>query len=207
MEEKKKHKFEVGSLINMVGRPNESWNILRVVSVDEIDESYTCNQGSVIGFDEEDDWVQVGTYQFESFGEHIRNILSPYANLVKILEDVTSDDTEKKDVLMKFLLDKKNIEDYRKNLEHFIEFSKLSELEELNWRETELFEKYSKEQEAEVDLEPATITVVEAVDDYKCERPDDIVRLEECSTCTGRQPNIRCPYMKIETVYRRKTNG
>ena len=64
-----------------------------------------------------------------------------------------------------------------------------------------------KEQEAEVDLEPETITVVEAVDDYKCERPDDVVRLEECSTCTGRQPNVRCPYMKIETVYRRKTNG
>ena len=75
---------------------------------------------------------------FESFGAHIRNMLSPYANIVQILEDIANG-SDKKDVLENFIFDKKIIQNLKENLEHFIEFSKREELEKLNWRDTNLF--------------------------------------------------------------------
>jgi hypothetical protein len=77
---------------------------------------------------------------FESFGAHIRNMLSPYANIVQILEDI-SNGSDNKDILENFIFDKKRIQNLKENLEHFIEFSKLEELEKLNWRDTNLFNK------------------------------------------------------------------
>ena len=84
------------------------------------------------------------TENFETFGAHIRNILSPYATLVHILEDITKDGVteKKKNILIQYLLDENNIKNCRENLEHFKEFSYLDELEELNWRATELADRY-----------------------------------------------------------------
>lgn len=67
-------------------------------------------------------------------------MLSPYANIVQVLEEI-SNGSDNKDILENFLFDKKRIQNLKENLEHFIEFSKLEELEKMNWRDTNLFNK------------------------------------------------------------------
>ena len=45
-----------------------------------------------------------------------------------------------------------------------------------------------------------TISSVSAHDSYSCNKPKEL-KLDKCSTCTSRQPNIGCKYLKIETIY------
>ena len=47
--------------------------------------------------------------------------------------------------MKEFLLTKIDPKKLQKNLIHFIEISKLKEVEDINWRATELCEKYYKE--------------------------------------------------------------
>lgn len=44
-------------------------------------------------------------------------------------------------------------------------------------------------------------TSVSAYDTYSCTRPENIKTMDCCKTCTLRQPNINCKFLKIETVY------
>ena len=83
---------------------------------------------------------------FESFGEHIRNILGPYANIIEMLEDLANPemDLKHKNLVLNLLRSDKLLKNAQENLEHFIEFSKLDELEKLNWRDTELANRYYK---------------------------------------------------------------
>ena len=83
---------------------------------------------------------------FETLGAHIRNSLGPYANIVHMLEEMHNAETdeETKSLLKDYLLNKIEPEELRKNLEHFIEVSKLEEVEIINWRKTKLFEDYVK---------------------------------------------------------------
>ena len=78
----------------------------------------------------------------ETLGAHIRNILTPYANIIQLLEDIHENDDER---MKEFLLTKIDPKKLQKNLNHFIEVSKLKEVEDINWRATELCEKYYKE--------------------------------------------------------------
>lgn len=78
----------------------------------------------------------------ETLGAHIRNILTPYANIIQLLEDIHKNNDER---MKEFLLTKIDPKKLQKNLNHFIEVSKLKEVEDINWRATELCEKYYKE--------------------------------------------------------------
>ena len=78
----------------------------------------------------------------ETLGAHIRNILTPYANIIQPLEDIHKNNDER---MKEFLLTKIDPKKLQKNLNHFIEVSKLKEVEDINWRATELCEKYYKE--------------------------------------------------------------
>ena len=78
----------------------------------------------------------------ETLGAHIRNILTPYANIIQLLEDIHENNDER---MKEFLLTKIDPKKLLKNLNHFIEISKLKEVEDINWRDTELCEKYYKE--------------------------------------------------------------
>ena len=44
-------------------------------------------------------------------------------------------------------------------------------------------------------------TSVSAYDTYSCTKPKNIETMDCCKTCTSRQPDINCKYLKIETVY------
>lgn len=78
----------------------------------------------------------------ETLGAHIRNILTPYANIIQLLEDIHENNDKR---MKEFLLTKIDPKKLQKNLNHFIEVSKLKEVEDINWRATELCEKYYKE--------------------------------------------------------------
>lgn len=78
----------------------------------------------------------------ETLGAHIRNILTPYANIIQLLEDIHENNDER---MKEFLLTKIDPKKLQKNLNHFIEISKLKEVEDINWRATKLCEKYYKE--------------------------------------------------------------
>jgi len=83
----------------------------------------------------------------ETLGAHIRNILSPYANIIQILEELHSEKTDEKtkELIKNYLLNEINPFDLKKNLDHFIDVSNLKEVESINWRATELCERYYKE--------------------------------------------------------------
>lgn len=80
--------------------------------------------------------------EHETLGAHIRNILTPYANIIQLLEDIHENDDER---MKEFLLTKIDPKKLQKNLNHFIEVSKLKEVEDINWRKTDLCDKYYKE--------------------------------------------------------------
>lgn len=54
-----KFKFKVGDKINLIGRSDEEYNILTITSVIEEKKCYTCNQSSIIHFEDEDKWRKV----------------------------------------------------------------------------------------------------------------------------------------------------
>jgi len=44
-------------------------------------------------------------------------------------------------------------------------------------------------------------TCISSHDTYSCIRPENTKTMDCCKTCTSRQPNINCKFLKIETVY------
>lgn len=81
----------------------------------------------------------------ETLGAHIRNILSPYANIVQILQDVRSNaDKERTEKIKNFLFNNIDPKELEENLNHFIDVSHLDEVERIDWRATKLAEEYYK---------------------------------------------------------------
>ena len=74
----------------------------------------------------------------ESLGAHIRNMLTPYSNLVKLFEDLQSGD-EKKAEFAKDALNRIDAKELAENLKHLIEVSKIEQVEDINWRATDLY--------------------------------------------------------------------
>ena len=122
----KRPKFEVGDRINLKRRPNLEYNILTITDVDLDLECYTCNQGSVFSFDEQDDWklVERGELNSETLGAHLRNLLTPYKTLLSLVEDVNNGKA-KVEVLKKYKCN---------NIKDLLEFSRSEEMETGIWR-------------------------------------------------------------------------
>lgn len=61
----------------------------------------------------------------ETIGAHLRNLLSPYATIINVLEDLNSSKTSLKDknCLLQYITDCNNIKLYKDNLESFKQLS------------------------------------------------------------------------------------
>ena len=46
-----------------------------------------------------------------------------------------------------------------------------------------------------------TMATISSYDTYSCARPKNVQSMPCCKTCTSRQPNMSCKFLKIETVY------
>lgn len=66
--------------------------------------------------------------QFESSGAHLRNLLTPYQNIIEVIKDYTNGK-----IPIEFLknISTNKLED---NLKELIEFSKSDNMENINWR-------------------------------------------------------------------------
>ena len=67
---------------------------------------------------------------FESYGAHLRNLLTPYANLIALVEAFNKNEISET-VFLQLTKD----ENFNSNLEEIIDFSKDNKMEQLNWRE------------------------------------------------------------------------
>lgn len=45
------------------------------------------------------------------------------------------------------------------------------------------------------------IKLTSVYDTYSCTKPENVKGMDCCKTCTSRQPNINCKFLKIETIY------
>ena len=61
----------------------------------------------------------------ETIGAHLRNLLSPYATIINVLEDLNSSETSLKDKnrLLQYITDCNNIKLYKDNLKSFKQLS------------------------------------------------------------------------------------
>jgi len=61
----------------------------------------------------------------ETIGSHLRNLLSPYATIINVLEDLNSSETSLKDKnrLLQYITDCNNIKLFKDNLESFKQLS------------------------------------------------------------------------------------
>lgn len=71
----------------------------------------------------------------ESLGAHLRNALTPYANLIELLKAFQAGEEFAK----KYLLEKLDVNELQDNLTHIIDVSKIKEVEDINWRATDLY--------------------------------------------------------------------
>jgi len=77
---------------------------------------------------------------FETLGAHMRNLLSPYSTLIQMLDEIyNGEDDVSVNHIKNYLLTKLNIDNLKDNLKSFIDVSKLSEVEKINWRATDLY--------------------------------------------------------------------
>lgn len=81
--------------------------------------------------------------EVETLGAHIRNALGPYANIVALIENMEQAE-ETNDEKM-FNICKKLLYKSANNIEHLIDISKMSEVEAINWKATDLYKKYYQE--------------------------------------------------------------
>lgn len=85
---------------------------------------------------------------FETLGAHLRNMYGPYANIVQMLTEINDSertDERTKTLLRNFLINKTDPRKLQENLQHLIDLSNLPEVENINWRATEMFKNYKEE--------------------------------------------------------------
>jgi len=80
--------------------------------------------------------------KFKSLGAHLRNLLTPYANLVQITKDLIKAQQKQNNNETKLILELLQSKlQYFDNLKDIIEFSQMKEIENINYLETELYKK------------------------------------------------------------------
>ena len=75
---------------------------------------------------------------FESLGAHLRNLLTPYANLIQLVGEILTARREGNEEKMnKFL---KMLDGYHyNNIQDIIDFSFIEQMELINWRDSKLY--------------------------------------------------------------------
>ena len=77
-------------------------------------------------------------HDFESCGEHLRNLITPYCNLLEIFKSLKrykeEGNEDKFNNVLEFLMN----HDFD-NINDIIEFSKIDQMEKANWRDSDLF--------------------------------------------------------------------
>lgn len=78
---------------------------------------------------------------FESLGAHLRNLMTPYATLIQLIDDMrkaeNDDDTEKFNKIKEYLYETQL--NCKENINDINTFSFVEPMEQGNWRTTKLF--------------------------------------------------------------------
>lgn len=78
---------------------------------------------------------------FESLGAHLRNLMTPYATLIQVIDELyeaeQKGDTEKIDKVKKWLYEVQF--NCKENINDMNTFSFVEPMEQFNWRDTKLF--------------------------------------------------------------------
>jgi hypothetical protein len=75
---------------------------------------------------------------FESLGAHLRNLLTPYANLIDLVGELLRAKREGNEEEFNKLLNMLKNYDYN-NIQDIIDFSFIEQMELINWRDSKLY--------------------------------------------------------------------
>ena len=75
---------------------------------------------------------------FESLGAHLRNLLTPYANLIKLVGELLKAYRENNERDIELITSFLNKCDYN-NIQDIIDFSFIDQMEKINWRDSKLY--------------------------------------------------------------------
>ena len=75
---------------------------------------------------------------FESLGAHLRNLLTPYANLIELVGELLNAKRNNNQEELDKLLGMLNVYDYN-NIQDIIDFSFIEQMELINWRDSKLY--------------------------------------------------------------------
>jgi hypothetical protein len=75
---------------------------------------------------------------FESLGAHLRNLLTPYANLIQLANDLLNAKREGNEEELNKIFNMMNVYDFN-NIQDIIDFSFIEQMELINWRDSKLY--------------------------------------------------------------------
>lgn len=75
---------------------------------------------------------------FESLGAHLRNLLTPYANLIQLTEELLKAKRENNEEEFNEISNMLKNYDFN-NLQDIIDFSFIEQMELINWRDSKLY--------------------------------------------------------------------
>ncbi len=75
---------------------------------------------------------------FESLGAHLRNLLTPYANLIQLTEDLLKAKRENNEEEFNKIFNMLKDYDFN-NIQDIIDFSFIEQMELINWRDSKLY--------------------------------------------------------------------
>lgn len=75
---------------------------------------------------------------FESLGAHLRNLLTPYANLIQLTEELLKAKRENNEEEFNKIFNMLKNYDFD-NLQDIIDFSFIEQMELINWRDSKLY--------------------------------------------------------------------
>ena len=75
---------------------------------------------------------------FESLGAHLRNLLTPYANLIELVGELLKADKNNDERDMEVIISLLNKCNYN-NIQDIIDFSFIEQMEKINWRDSKLY--------------------------------------------------------------------
>ena len=75
---------------------------------------------------------------FESLGAHLRNLLTPYASLIQLTEDLLKAKRENNEEEFNKIFNMLKNYDFN-NLQDIIDFSFIEQMELINWRDSKLY--------------------------------------------------------------------
>ena len=80
----------------------------------------------------------MNTNNFESLGAHLRNLLTPYANLIELVGELLKAYKDNNERDMELITSMLNKCDYN-NIQDIIDFSFIDQMEKINWRDSKLY--------------------------------------------------------------------